>query len=154
MDTGTLAIFFTSAIAIISQIATFYRAWTDSQTALETKRMELDEAKRNQELHLQESYRRERIQRLDKLMADLRDKRGQLQYWQDKKDSIDVIGATKTSEILYGDAYGIMLSVGDDQVTEAAEIMIHPDTHFTDKVKEISRGLKRMAEIVNGLYDK
>jgi hypothetical protein len=155
----------TAAVAIVTVIMVYLgtrkqaqamviAAEKAAQATIEAKRIETEEARTYQEQHLkatkrkeaierQEQRRRERIRRLDRLMQELREKRGQLQYWQNKAGE-----ATETREILYGDAYSIMVSVGDLRVREIADIMIHPDTPFPQKVNEISNGLKRMAELV------
>jgi hypothetical protein len=162
MDTETIAVLAASALAIVTQLGTVYTARKNAQTSVATKQMELDGARQQQDQLQQESrlkeqierreaHRREQIKRLDRLMEDLRAKRGELQFWQNKGDG-SFAGGTEKSEILYGDAYSIMLSVGDAEVTEAAEEAINPHTPFPDKVKAISQGLKRMAQIVNDLH--
>jgi hypothetical protein len=45
-----------------------------------------------------------------------------------------------------------MISIGDVRIREIADNMIDPATPFPQKVKEISNGLKRMAEMVYDLY--
>ena len=96
----------TAAVAIVTVIKTYFgtrkqaeamvvAAEKAAQATIEAKRIETDEARTHQEQHLketkrkeaierQEKRRRERIERLDRLMQELREKRGQLQYWQDK----------------------------------------------------------------------
>lgn len=162
-----------AAVAVITVIVSYYAAGRQSKAMIEAAertakatveatRIEAKEARTHQIEHLnatrrkeaierQEQRRQERITRLDALMSALREKRGKLQYWQNKgEDSVDP--DTLTREILYGDAYSIMLSVGDQTIKELAEKVIHPETPFPYKVAAISDGLARIAEMIYDLY--
>ncbi len=138
------------AAQIATSIATVYNAQRNAKIAINTKILDLQEDRLQQEQHHKEIFLKWRIERIDQLMADLRKVRGELQYWQDKRD--DNLSTLK-SENLYGDAYAIMLSVGDEIVTEKADEMMRlPANQFQKKVVAISDGLKRMAELVNEIH--
>lgn len=97
-----------------------------------------------------EGRRKEKLEYFDRKLQALIELRGDLQWYQQGFDRFET-EASKRREISYGKAYGIMMSVDDEEVHSSAATVMSEGASASDKLQAIDSAIKRLGKMTTQL---